>query len=345
MGKDFYQILGVSHSATDDELKKAYKKLAVKFHPDKHSSKSEAERSAAEARFKDVAEAYEVLSDPDKRAAFDRYGEEGLRGCPPPGASRDTGAGAPFPGFTSDGMPGGVRVVFSSSGTGGGMDNMRAQEIFKAFFGHSDPFADKSDSDDGSFGGLFGMSGIPSMMTSAGARRNARRNSARSKEPPCDVLPPDTSIKLTGLSNTAYNGMHGVIRGWDESKQRYQCELQDGSNLAVRRTNLRQVVSEARVVGTTQPSMNGRVAASATFDPVSKRYRVEGLTSNGNIIALKPENIVLPQKTRVTIDGVVSRPSLNGQTGSIIDVNSDRYVVQLPHNEQLSLRFGAVAAC
>ena len=71
MGKDYYQILGVSRSANDDELKKAYRKLALKYHPDKNK------QPGAEERFKEIAEAYEVLSDPDKRAGFDLYGESG----------------------------------------------------------------------------------------------------------------------------------------------------------------------------------------------------------------------------------------------------------------------------
>ncbi|RDD45673.1 DnaJ-like protein subfamily B member 4 [Trichoplax sp. H2] len=74
MGKDYYQILGVQHNATDDEIKKAYRKMALKYHPDKNKDKN------AEEIFKDVAEAYEVLSDKEKRGIYDRYGEQGLKG-------------------------------------------------------------------------------------------------------------------------------------------------------------------------------------------------------------------------------------------------------------------------
>jgi len=78
MGKNFYDTLGVNKSATDIELKKAYRKLAIKWHPDKHPDPNE--KKKAEAKFKDIAEAYEVLSDKDKRAIYDQYGEEGLKG-------------------------------------------------------------------------------------------------------------------------------------------------------------------------------------------------------------------------------------------------------------------------
>jgi len=74
MGKDYYQILGVPRSATDDELKKAYRKLALKFHPDKNKAKE------AEEKFKEIGEAYDVLSDKRKRQIYDQTGEEGLKG-------------------------------------------------------------------------------------------------------------------------------------------------------------------------------------------------------------------------------------------------------------------------
>lgn len=74
MGKDYYKILGIPRSATDDEIKKAYRKLALRYHPDKNKSPN------AEEKFKEVAEAYEVLSDKSKRDLYDKYGEEGLKG-------------------------------------------------------------------------------------------------------------------------------------------------------------------------------------------------------------------------------------------------------------------------
>jgi len=70
--KDFYAILGVAQDAEEEELKKAYKKLALKWHPDRHSSKSEEEKKIAEAKFKEVGEAYEVLTDKEKRARYDQ---------------------------------------------------------------------------------------------------------------------------------------------------------------------------------------------------------------------------------------------------------------------------------
>ncbi|KAI6057498.1 DnaJ-like protein subfamily B member 4-like protein [Aix galericulata] len=71
MGKDYYRTLGLARGASDEEVKRAYRRQALRFHPDKNKE------PGAEERFKEVAEAYDVLSDPKKREIFDKYGEEG----------------------------------------------------------------------------------------------------------------------------------------------------------------------------------------------------------------------------------------------------------------------------
>ena len=111
MGKDYYQILGVEKTATEDEIKKAYRKMALRFHPDKNKD------PGAEEKFKEISEAYEVLSDKDKRAAFDRYGSDGLR----PGGG---GMGSPSRGFT-----------FTHH-------HSDPFELFRTFFGGRDPFSE-----------------------------------------------------------------------------------------------------------------------------------------------------------------------------------------------------------
>lgn len=75
--RDYYEVLGVSKSATTDEIKKAYRRLAMKHHPDRNS-----EDTSAEDRFKEAKEAYEVLKDKDKRATYDQFGHDGLRAGP-----------------------------------------------------------------------------------------------------------------------------------------------------------------------------------------------------------------------------------------------------------------------
>src|SRR5260221_1236187 len=72
---DFYLTLGVERDASDDDIKRSYRKLAMAYHPDRNGGAKEAEE-----KFKEITEAYDVLRDPQKRATYDRYGEAGLRG-------------------------------------------------------------------------------------------------------------------------------------------------------------------------------------------------------------------------------------------------------------------------
>lgn len=106
---DCYELLGVSRDANDDQIKKAYRKAALKWHPDKNpDNKDEAER-----KFKQVAEAYQVLSDPNQRALYDRGGLQAVRGGPS-----------------------------SGRGARSNMNHADAFNIFESFFGGRDPFAE-----------------------------------------------------------------------------------------------------------------------------------------------------------------------------------------------------------
>ncbi len=99
--RDYYEVLGVDKKASADEIKKAYRKKAIQYHPDKNPGDKEAEE-----KFKEAAEAYDVLSNPDKRARYDQFGHAGLSGA--------GGEGGPFGGFGSGGMS--VDDIFSMFG-------------------------------------------------------------------------------------------------------------------------------------------------------------------------------------------------------------------------------------
>ncbi|XP_034717401.1 dnaJ homolog subfamily B member 6b isoform X3 [Etheostoma cragini] len=120
---EYYQTLGVQKNATQEDIKKAYRKLALRWHPDKNPDNKE----EAEKRFKELSEAYEVLSDENKRSTYDRYGKDGL----------SAGGGGHYDHY------------------GGGFTFRNPDDVFREFFGGRDPFADffADDPFDDFFGG------------------------------------------------------------------------------------------------------------------------------------------------------------------------------------------------
>lgn len=127
MGKDYYSILGVPRDADANQLKKAYRQLAMRWHPDKNPNNVE----EAQAKFQEISEAYDVLNDPEKRRIYDQFGEEGLK----------RGGG-------------GHEYHFSSS---------NAEDIFRQFFGDDSPFGSFFSFGSSPFGraGFTRVSGFP----------------------------------------------------------------------------------------------------------------------------------------------------------------------------------------
>lgn len=125
--RDYYEVLGVSKTATPDEIKKAYRKLAIKYHPDKNPGDKEAEE-----KFKEAAEAYSVLSDADKRQRYDQFGHAGVGGA--------AGNGGPYGGFNMDmddifsmfgDIFGGHSGFGGFGGFGGGSSRGGSQRMFR----------------------------------------------------------------------------------------------------------------------------------------------------------------------------------------------------------------------
>ncbi len=137
--KDYYEILGVSKSASLDEVKKAYRKLALEYHPDRNKSKE------ADVKFKEVTKAYEVLSNEEKRKSYDQFGHAAFD---PSAGSGPFGQGGPFGGFgQQSGQYGPFTYTYSTNGQGADFDFGGFSdpfEIFEQFFGGGSPFGQRA---------------------------------------------------------------------------------------------------------------------------------------------------------------------------------------------------------
>ena len=118
--RDYYDVLGVSQSATSDEIKKAYRKVAMKYHPDQNSGDS-----VAEEKFKEASEAYEILSNPEKKSRYDQFGHQAF-----------SGAGGGFGGFSN------AQDIFDQFSSGAGINlgdisfsYLLNTNTFRKFFG------------------------------------------------------------------------------------------------------------------------------------------------------------------------------------------------------------------
>ena len=121
--QSYYDILGISKNASDDEIKKAYRKLALKYHPDRNPNDKEAEK-----KFKEVNEAHEVLSDKQKRSRYDQFGKSGVNGAGAGGNPSGQYGGNPF------GQHGGS-YSYSFNGQNVNFGDIDFNDIFSQFFG------------------------------------------------------------------------------------------------------------------------------------------------------------------------------------------------------------------
>jgi len=163
--EDFYKLLGLTKSATPEEIKKAYRKLAVKYHPDKNPG-----NKAAEEKFKKVSEAYDVLSDPKKKADYDRFGSDYFRAG---GANPGAGAG----------------------GFGGGQNFRDPYEMFNQMFG-------------GAGGGGGGASFFEDILGGAGGGRRGRRSRGQAGANLQYTLPITLDEAYTGTEKTFQFSRH-----------------------------------------------------------------------------------------------------------------------------------------
>ncbi|KAL7549979.1 hypothetical protein ACHAWF_013236 [Thalassiosira exigua] len=344
---DYYQILGCPRNADDATLKKAYRKLAVKWHPDKNPDSEEATRN-----FQKVSEVYATLSDPKKRQMYDQYGEDGVRAAEAGGGPPGGGMPGGFGGF-GGGFPGG----------GGGAQHMsqeEAQQFFASAFGGSDPFG-------GMFGGMGGMGGGPGIRFSSSAgggggdpfasflggggsmrsgmggsmRQNMGSMRSASTKKEYGVIPRGTIVSLKDLVNKAeYNGDRGVVKQYVPQTKRYVMELEDSEEtLSIRPENMLQHVHVTIHDIQSQQELNGQTGTVITWCPNKGRYNIY-VSSLKKVVGLKPGNVVLETGVVARVNGLESRPELNGKWGTIKQwiKDSNKYDVQLSGSQIIRVK-------
>ncbi len=201
MPRDYYDILGVSRNASEEDIKKAYRKLARQYHPDRNPGDKQ-----AEAKFKEVQDAYDVLSDKTKREQFDRFGHVG----PGPGF----GGGGP------GGAQGGPAFHWEWRGGGpGGTAEVDPTEIFRQFFG----------------GGGAGAAGFEETLGRAARGRRGRRAQPPVEEVQSEVEIPFLTAAVGGTVNLSVNGKELSVKipaGVEEGQAlRLKGQGPEGSNL------------------------------------------------------------------------------------------------------------------
>jgi len=211
--QDYYKTLGVPRTASQAEIKKAFRKLARESHPDRHPGDK-----AAERRFKEINEANEVLSDPDKRAKYDRFGKDweayARAGATAGGGAGDPfGPGGPFAGYASyggfGGRPGGrnVRYEFRTSGDAG-----EFSDFFRMMFGEEEAAGRPSGSGRGA--GAAGRGSLDDMLSgmgfsgATGARGADGRPGSRGRTATAEPLAPVEAIAELSLEEA----FHGTTR-------------------------------------------------------------------------------------------------------------------------------------
>ena len=322
--ENYYQVLGVPKTASPAEIKKAYRRLAMKWHPDKQSGKSDCDKAKSLATFKRITEANDVVSDPDKRKKYDMFGKEGAR---QPGG---------MPGGGMGGMPGGM-------GGMGGMGRQIDPEMFaKMFSGMGGMPGGGGGSGGGGFGfggmggggpaafdlgSLFG--GMGGGMGVGGRPRQRRRTTP--PPPAFDVLSEGATVAISGLSQRPdLNGVVGTVAGFDRGTGRYVVKRRGSADtISLKPVNVVELVDGVTLANLrSQPGLNGKTGSVTGYDTANGRYIVR-LNHDGAVIKVRETALVWPQNTLVCVEGLKNSPQHNGRYGRVVAFDGHRYAVQL----------------
>lgn len=335
---DYYEILGCPRDADESTLKKAYRKLAVKWHPDKNPDNEEATKN-----FQKISEAYATLSDTKKRKLYDQYGVEGAN------AADHMGEGDVPSGF------GGFHPGAGGGGGGGGVHHMspeEAQAFFSSFFGGSDPFG-------GMMGGMGGMGGRGSMggmgsQASRGGMGHPGMSFASSgmgpgasftttsfgggNGDPFSMMFQDMGPGISGMSGRGGSMGGSMGPGMGRSMGSMKRPAQEPQRFDAIPAGT--VVSLKGLVNA--PDRNGDRGVVRQYLPETGRY-VVALEDSDETMSVKPSNLL--QHVHVRVHDIQSQPELNGKTGTIItwSQNKERYNIYVMAMEKVvSLKPGNV---
>jgi len=324
---DYYKILGVTKTADEKELKKAYRKLALKWHPDKNQDNKE----KAEDNFKKVSEAYEVLSNKEKRNLYDQFGKQGLMGS-------SNGMG----GF-GGGMPGNMN--FS------GFQFTNPNDLFSQIFGDDDPFSFMSSGNNFMRGGnrtfrfvssdnnspfsfMSGDNDNPFSFINNGnmsSNRSPNNRASNRLDKGCKVI-------IEGLvSRNELNGLIGLVLDYNKIKDRYMVKIEGTIMLWLKRANIIEMVKKIKITGIkSSPELNNKTGDIIGWEKASERFIIKLFI--GKTILVKRENIIWPKNTLVHIDKLVGAKKYNGKWGKVLNYDGVRYNVNLDSSDTLRLK-------
>lgn len=352
MGRDFYKILGVGRDASESDIKKAFRKQALKYHPDKNKDNPNAEKM-----FKGVSAAYEVLSAKEKKQLYDQFGEEGMTNMGggdaagfqgfPMGAGGfsdpfdifkqffgdDVGMGGGMGGggktefvFNMGGSHGGaggaagmedmIGSMFAGMGGGPGMQGVRMQSGGNSPFGFG-----QSGGSPFSFNGLNGQKGGAKQMDQS------------------TLLKPQSQVQIHGLrAGAQHNGKVATVTSFDSTKHRYTVTLEGTKDkLALKGENIRQIGVQARVGETSNRDLSNTRCEVVGYDAAADRYQVR---TSGKTVSMKIGNLVLQPTTLVRLHSLRGGAEHNNKWGTVksFDRQAGRYEVEVTSTLNLRVK-------